>query len=890
MKTYNKIESIGEFIELYYFIMNNDILSLTINQKLNFIPTSLSISKIDNIIIISSKDGSIYLYDFQLNLIKLIPNVIINGIINSIEMINQSIIIIYFNFNQLNIFDISNEKSLESLPFKDITDYNILSNDGKLVISTKNLIILYQFELIKFNGLEMIKQFKFNDKIIQFKYLENYNQILLNYNNSSIIQLFDIDTNQLIKLNSFQSNRLSIFNRNKNNLELLTLKDKLIISKNTNVLIYQLNQYDKFDGKLFKFYQLDIIPQFWTNLLQFFIIIVSNSNIYIKNIDDFINLQTIPISNKILMIDSIDNEFILTIDEDNIISKYSLSNIDDIIEQISQNQSLEKSINFLENLDMNNSEYFLKLRDLKIQFGKQLFYKENYKQSIEIFIKFIASPFQIINLYSDLYIKGETNKEPSDDIDKQSLLFLTQFLIDIRRIFNKLLKSLDNKIPYLNNGVITIDLFTESGKYSIDDVRIKIDTTLFRIYSIINLGLIGSLVRLNNYCDSNTVIQILRNKQLYSELVDFYFQKSNHNKALDLLIDLKDDHNLIKYLQRLNNDNLQLILKYSTNLILKDQNNAIKIFIDSPFADNFKKITVLEFFIELDNDYLQMIYLEYIIKELNDKSLYFNNKLLDIYFKFWNESNRKSEEYYDKITRFLTTGSIDLKSNLSKYFTNPQTSQEFRLKLIILQRLSNHNQVLKILIDNLKDSKNAINYIKLLYEIEDNETASKNLIILIKLLLSHNDKSSILKILTQLSLNHKLSNIRLPITEILNELVTPRSSLISSFKIYELESIIIRIIRSQRKTANLLNLTQIISSLKQIKTEETLLSLKSYKNEIVNNYSKCDVCGLYLSNNSVLSRFPNGEIVHFGCAKTYNDHLKNTLNFPKLKSIKLKDL
>ncbi|GME69324.1 unnamed protein product [[Candida] boidinii] len=110
-----------------------------------------------------------------------------------------------------------------------------------------------------------------------------------------------------------------------------------------------------------------------------------------------------------------------------------------------------------------------------------------------------------------------------------------------------------------------------------------VDTTLFSSYLLTNSRMVGPLLRVNNNCDNNIVINSLKSRKMYRELIDFYFTKNLHKDALDLLFDLGNNEDnddgdstainnngaylkgpipTINYLQKLNNDYLDLIFEY----------------------------------------------------------------------------------------------------------------------------------------------------------------------------------------------------------------------------------------------------------------------------------------------------------------------------------------
>ncbi|KAJ1975305.1 Vacuolar morphogenesis protein 6 [Dimargaris xerosporica] len=133
-----------------------------------------------------------------------------------------------------------------------------------------------------------------------------------------------------------------------------------------------------------------------------------------------------------------------------------------------------------------------------------------------------------------------------------------------------------------------------------------IDTTLLKAYLLNNPRLIGPLVRVNNACEIEVSERLLLDHHRYQELVDLYFGKALHRKALQLLFRLatatttesatddvdaspslslipaalKGPDATIQYLQRLSFQHMDLILEYSTWVLRSAPIKAMEIFAD----------------------------------------------------------------------------------------------------------------------------------------------------------------------------------------------------------------------------------------------------------------------------------------------------------------------
>lgn len=62
-----------------------------------------------------------------------------------------------------------------------------------------------------------------------------------------------------------------------------------------------------------------------------------------------------------------------------------------------------------------------------------------------------------------------------------------------------------------------------------------VDTALFKAYLAVRPSLVGSLCRLDNFCEVVEVEEQLKERKKYSDLVDLYRTRKAHEKALKLL-------------------------------------------------------------------------------------------------------------------------------------------------------------------------------------------------------------------------------------------------------------------------------------------------------------------------------------------------------------------
>ncbi|KAJ1975589.1 Vacuolar morphogenesis protein 6 [Dimargaris cristalligena] len=154
-----------------------------------------------------------------------------------------------------------------------------------------------------------------------------------------------------------------------------------------------------------------------------------------------------------------------------------------------------------------------------------------------------------------------------------------------------------------------------------------IDTTLLKAYLMTNPRLVGPLVRVHhNACEIEISERLLLNHHMYQELVDLYFGKGLHRKALHLLHQTATDPDTltdvpsalagpfatIQYLEKLSLQHVDLILEYATWIMTSDPDEGIFIFAD----ENRPAMAYLKSPVERIAQYLQKFGDEWAIKYL----------------------------------------------------------------------------------------------------------------------------------------------------------------------------------------------------------------------------------------------------------------------------------
>lgn len=195
-----------------------------------------------------------------------------------------------------------------------------------------------------------------------------------------------------------------------------------------------------------------------------------------------------------------------------------------------------------------------------------------------------------------------------------------------------------------------------------------VDTTLFRAYMFSQPALVGTFLRVPNFCDPDVVNEALLGHNRYLELIDFFYGKKLHEKALGLLHrfgspdepdsrapSLHGPSRTIQYLQNLPPSQADLIFEYASWTLRSNPDHAMEIFTgDTENAESLPRDKVVAFLRKLDSQWERQ-YLEHIINELDDMTHEFHNRLVELYVQtlLKPEGGDSHDEIMDKLVTFL---------------------------------------------------------------------------------------------------------------------------------------------------------------------------------------------------------------------------------------------
>nr|ODN85587.1 hypothetical protein L203_04837 [Cryptococcus depauperatus CBS 7841] len=258
-------------------------------------------------------------------------------------------------------------------------------------------------------------------------------------------------------------------------------------------------------------------------------------------------------------------------------------------------------------------------------------------------------------------------------------------------------------------------------------------TGLIKVYLVARPVLVGSLCRIENWCDVQEVEGLLKEKKKFGDLIDLYQGKKMHKKALTRLAKEEDDPldrypPTISYLHKLGPDYLDLILESSKWIFQEAPSQALSASIFT--ADELEvdllprdKITA---FLEQKFPESCMKYLEHLIYNMGEKGVDYHDKLACFLLA---DSRKKIQgmspfhdndmityvlyplgkvsESYDKFLQFLIFSSHYRPYRLMNQLKGDEMPEA---RAILLGRMGKHEEALKIYVYKLEDYYAAESY------------------------------------------------------------------------------------------------------------------------------------------------------------------------------------
>jgi hypothetical protein len=373
-----------------------------------------------------------------------------------------------------------------------------------------------------------------------------------------------------------------------------------------------------------------------------------------------------------------------------------------------------------------------KIRNIKILDAYDLFNRGQYREAFEYFLSENMDPLQVIGLYKLLPASLVEKYHYPFRIDDLKGAGLNNALMELSTYLVQ--KRSDLKLGLLPPG-------PQQSWDSTTDVAQIIDTTLLKTYLKINPRLISSFLRLPNHCHVQECEACLRKEAKYQELVDLYKSKGLHREALTLLRTLADPLRgpsslpfvppelqsttpTVNYLRSLSDAHLDLILEFSTWVLIREPTEALNIFVVDRSSNT--QLPFDRILIHLKTVCPQQVvpFLEYIIQTLGVKRSEFHNELLSQYIDQLKKLTPSASEYAlfeRKLLAFLTESSYYTPEKiLSRY--NLRADGLHEANALLLSRLGQHDLALEVYVYDLRDLKKAEEYCVKQYHPEHEET------------------------------------------------------------------------------------------------------------------------------------------------------------------------
>lgn len=528
---------------------------------------------------------------------------------------------------------------------------------------------------------------------------------------------------------------------------------------------------------------------------------------------------------------------------------------------------------------------FMRLRQYQIGRAYQLEEQGEFQLATKIFINWLASPSAVLdNLPLQLKSKlkndwwsseSETKVLPYTLDHKEALMVnsLIVFLTDSRRKISRFLDPDKPKFTW-RGYTISLSLYEElqsDNSVSTSDNLTLIDNNLFKCYLLSNPRMIGPFLRIPNYCDFHLVESKCLCLQMYSQLIDFYYIRNNHVKALDLLNRLllhteqstpAEDTNsslylifnaeyMVHYLQKLNNDNLGLIFQYSKKLIELNSGYFKMIFMgDSENSEGLDRERVLAFIQKNQWLDLQNSYLEYVIFTWKDRTQVFIDSLLQLYLTK-NQYRLKA----DNVVKLYDINIYDPSKVLEALHDLKVNDQLiFKLKIKPLTKQERYIDAIKVYIDDLHGYRQAVTY-SLKIGKDDHDLGNKLLYNLLEIYLDRNDLTHLLQMLSDTRISF------LDSTKILDML--PDNMPLRKVNPYLEGSL--KQINTQTKgltlEEELAHEELIHKKIKQLDIQRSF----SYVNEDI----QCPVCHRGFNDPALIAFLPNGSAIHYSCLHSF---------------------
>ncbi|KAK6094315.1 Vacuolar morphogenesis protein 6 [Batrachochytrium dendrobatidis] len=538
---------------------------------------------------------------------------------------------------------------------------------------------------------------------------------------------------------------------------------------------------------------------------------------------------------------------------------------DQIDELVSENR-FDDALKFIDELEFSRKEdkisNITKVRALQAHY---MFTEEKlFDDALEILETLNASPLDVLDFLPALFEAEVDWNAPNVDLDAVSAI--SGYLLRERARLAKYcfqIKDTSNT-PVQSTEIASAEHFIANGEPFMSDtpthddvhhLSVIIDTSLLKAYLALNSPLLRSLVRVDNHCDIATAELLFNHTKKFDALIDLYFAKQLHLKALEWLasnIDSKDSVvPLAQYLKRLSLfEQMPLVFKYTPLVISKNADLGLSIFTeDRNQLSQEDRARVYEFLLDCA-PLLAVKYLEHVIFDLSDTTRSFHNALAFAYLKK-TELHTVSDDttFHTKLAEFLCfSTNYDPEAILLRM----PSEGLLNIRAIIYGRLKRHQDALFIYVTKLHDYTLACKYCEDQYNVLDSESLHV-FTILFELLMKAPNRTFEENIVFLSTYADKLDS-----TAAL-KLLKPELtfSMLEEFLSKSQEALI------DTKNMNVVKTAMLRSE--RVQLQQKLLTLQS-KRVCITDENMCNVCFKRISN-AMLTHFLDGSVAHAYCIR-----------------------
>ncbi|CAG7849163.1 SubName: Full=Related to Vam6/Vps39-like protein involved in vacuolar morphogenesis {ECO:0000313/EMBL:CCA68795.1} [Serendipita indica DSM 11827] len=245
-------------------------------------------------------------------------------------------------------------------------------------------------------------------------------------------------------------------------------------------------------------------------------------------------------------------------------------------------------------------------------------------------------------------------------------------------------------------------------------------TALFKAYLVVRPGLIGSLCRIDNWCEVSEVENELRARGKFTDLMYLYQGKKMHDEALRLLKDLGEketdkDEKLdptVTYLQKLGPEYLALIFDGAKWVLSHDYDKGFQIFTSE--EHDLPRDDVANFLEDIDPR-LSIRYVEYLIDERKESSGDFHDRLGELYLHCALDPKLSPDDRDKSAQRLITFLETSTHYHPDRILASLPGDKLLEARAILLGRLGEHKAALSIYVYQMSNFSKAEEYCKMVH-------------------------------------------------------------------------------------------------------------------------------------------------------------------------------